>query len=146
MWGEGGRRAGRDVGENSMLSFFCHNKRDCSFVSESWHLGAGKETDRRGVCLVYGPCFEPDVGHRGTWWNINKLHVSWLGHKKDDSSIAFVRVCSIHSFYFFNWRIIGQYCVGFCHKTIPLHTTPLGCHRVQRGAKPVLHSRFPLAI
>ena len=134
------------MGENSMLSFFCHNKQDCSFVSESWHLGAGKETDRGGVCLVYGPCFEPDVGHRGTWCNINKLHVSWLGHKKDDSSIAFVRVCGIHSFYFFNWRIIEQYCVGFCHKTIPLHTTPLGCHRVQRGARPVLHSRFPLAI
>ena len=117
MWGEGSRRAGRDVGENSILSFFCHNKRDCSFVSESWHLGAGRETDRGGVCLVCGPCFEPDVGHRGTWWNINKLHVSWLGHKKDDSSIAFVRVCGIHSLYFFNWRIIGQYCVGFCHKT-----------------------------
>lgn len=27
----------------SILPFFCHNNRDCSFISESWELGVGRE-------------------------------------------------------------------------------------------------------
>lgn len=62
------------MGENvSILSFFCHNNRDCSFISESWDLGAGRKRQWGGAWFGLYTLFYPDVGQRGVWCRFSQM-------------------------------------------------------------------------